>query len=128
MTRPDVPAKTGGERGFELDTQLRFVAPVSRALALETLRPWGLVPELYGQSDEIRGARLTGDLEPGLLHELLRAGAEGRLLLSAEVGRRGFLRSVTGATEWMPWRRNVVLSWSALESVALEDGLRYLLE
>ena len=120
--------KTGGVRGFELDTQLTFTNPMSRALALELLRPWGIPPELYGQGDEIRGARLSGELEPGTLHELLRAGHGGGLFRSAEVGRRGLLRSVTGATEWMPWRRNVVVAWGSLADVTLEEGLRYLLE
>ena len=120
--------KTGGVRGFELDTQLSFTTPMSRALVLELLRPWGIQPELYGQEDEIRGARLSGELEPDLLHELLRAGHEGGLFRSAEVGRRGLLRSVTGATEWMPWRRNVVMAWGSLAEVRLEEGLRYLLE
>ncbi len=118
----------GGARGFELDTQLTFTASMSRALALELLRPWGIATELYGQGDEIRGARLGGELEIDTLHELLRAGHEGGLFRSAEVGRRGFLRSVTGATEWMPWRRNVVMAWGSLAEVRLEEGLRYLLE
>ena len=120
--------KTGGVRGFELDTQLSFTTPMSRALALEVLRPWGIQPELYGQEDEIRGARLSGELELNTLHELLRAGHGGGLFRSAEVGRRGLLRSVTGATEWMPWRRNVVVAWGSLANVTLEEGLRYLLE
>ena len=120
--------KSGGVRGFELDTQLSFTAPMSRPLALELLRPWGIATELYGQGDEIRGARLSGELELNTLHELLRAGHEGGLFRSAEVGRRGFLRSVTGATEWMPWRRNVVVAWGSLVEVRLEEGLRYLLE
>ncbi len=120
--------RKGGTRGHELDSQLTFVQPLSRALAAEALRPWGLAPELYGQHDEIRGARLTGDLGPEVLRELLRAGFEGGLLKTAEVGRRGYLRSVTGSTEWMPWRRNVVLNRDRLGEVTLEDGLRYLLE
>lgn len=128
MTRPAQDGKPGGVRGFELDCQLRFTSALSRAMAQEVLRPWGITPELYGQGDEIRGARLTGDLDPAHLREVLRAGAESGLLHSAEVGRRGFLRSVTGSTEWMPWRRNVLLAWSGLDAVALEDGLRYLLE
>ena len=118
----------GGVRGFELDSQLTFTAPMSRALALEVLRPWGVTPELYGQDDEVRGARLTGDLDPDHLRELLRAGHGGGLFRTAEVGRRGFLRSVTGSTEWMPWRRNVVVGWNALAEVTLQEGLRYLLE
>ena len=120
--------RKGGTRGYELDSQLTFAQPLSRALAAEALRPWGLEPELYGQQDEIRGARLTGELDPEVLRELLRAGFEGGLLKTAEVGRRGYLRSVTGSTEWMPWRRNVVLSRDRLGGVTLEDGLRYLLE
>ena len=120
--------RKGGTRGFELDSQLVFTAPLSRALAGEVLQPWALTPELYGQGDEVRGARLTGDLDPELLRELLRAGFEGGLYRTAEVGRRGYLRSVTGNTEWMPWRRNVVLGRDRLGEVALEDGLRYLLE
>lgn len=122
------PPKPGGTRGYELDSQLTFTAALSRAAAAQLLRPWGLTPELYGQGDEIRGARLVGDLERSMLHELLRAGFEGGLLRGAEVGRRGYLRSVTGATEWMPWRRNVILNRGAWADAALEDGVRYLLE
>jgi hypothetical protein len=120
--------KQGGTRGHELDSQLTFTSAMSRAVASELLKPWGIAPELYGLNDEIRGARLTGDLDLPVLRELLRAGFEGGLLRGAEVGRRGYLRSVTGSTEWMPWRRNVVLSRSAWADVALEDGVRYLLE
>ena len=45
-----------------------------------------------------------------------------------ELGLRGFLRSVTGQIEWMPWRRNVVLERSQWQAVNFEEGLRYVLE
>ena len=123
------PGRTsGGQRGFELDVQLNFAQALPRALALETLRPWELSNELYGPDDQIRSARLTGALAPELALALLRAGLEAGVYRSAELGRRGFLRSGGGATEWMPWRRNVVVPRSQLERTELEDGLRYLVE
>ncbi|GGQ99078.1 hypothetical protein [Deinococcus ruber] len=127
-TRSQPARQERGHRGHELDAQLNFAQPMSRALALEALRPWGAEPELYGQGDEIRAARLTGALDPALVTELLRAGLEGGLYRSAELGRRGFLRSGTGFTEWMPWRRNVVVPRTQLERVELKEGLRYLVE
>jgi len=120
--------RPAGVRGHELDTQLSFAQPLSRALAAQTLSGWGLPAELYGQGDEVRGARLTGDLDREQLHALLRSAFEDGLLRGAEVGRRGFLRSTTGSTEWMPWRRNVILTRDRIADVTLEDGLRYVLE
>lgn len=125
-------AAAKGVRGFELDVQLTFSQPLSRQAALEALRPWPLTTELYGPlqggGGEVRAARLTGELGVEGVLALLRAGLEGGLLRGAEVGRRGFLRSVTGATEWMPWRRNVLVDRGELERVTLEDGLHYLVE
>ncbi|WP_425147397.1 hypothetical protein [Deinococcus sp.] len=126
--RSEAARQERGTRGHELDAQLSFAAPLPRALALEALRPWGLDAELYGVGDEIRAARLTGELSAAAVQELLRAGLEGGLLRSAELGRRGFLRSGTGVTEWMPWRRNVVVPRTDLQRIELTDGLRYLLD
>jgi hypothetical protein len=116
-----------GVSGHELDVTLVFASPLSREAATQTLRSWPLDAELYGQGDEIRSVRLTGETDPDTLQALLQAGLDGGLLRSAEVGRRGFLRSATGQTDWMPWRRNVVVGRD-LARLALEDGLHYLIE
>ncbi len=130
--RPEGRKAARGVRGFELDVQLTFSQTLSRQAALEALRPWPLTTELYGPlqggGGEVRAARLTGELGAEGLLALMRAGLEGGLLRSAEVGRRGFLRSVTGTTEWMPWRRNILVPRAELERVTLEDGLHYIVE
>ena len=127
-TRQQPARQERGHRGHEFDIQLNFAQPMSRALALDALRPWAAEPELYRQGDEIRAARVTGAFDAALVTELLRAGLEGGLYRSAELGRRGFLRSGTGFTEWMPWRRNVIVPRDQLERVELKDGLRYVVE
>ncbi|MFC4454852.1 hypothetical protein [Deinococcus sonorensis] len=122
------PPPERGVRGFELNAHLTFARPLSRPDALEALRGWQLPPELYGSDDQIRAAFLSGELDRATVLALLRGGLEGGLLRAAELGRRGFLRSVTGTTEWVPWRRNVVVPRGELERVTLEDGLQYLVE
>ncbi|MFC6617641.1 hypothetical protein [Deinococcus radiophilus] len=46
----------------------------------------------------------------------------------AEVGLRGYLRSAEGYTEWVPWRRNVILRRDNLSGVQLREGEKYVLE
>lgn len=129
-----------GQRGFELDAHLSFARPLPRAEAGRLVSAWGLRPTLYpvhpdaggagkaGEADEIRAVRLTGALDRDTVLVLLRQGLEGGLLKSAELGRRGFLRSPSGSTDYVPWRRTKVLRKDAWSEVALEDGVRYVLE
>lgn len=116
------------ERGYLLNVELSFAQALPPPLARAVLTPWDLDAELYGSGDEIRGARLIGELDADTLRELLRGGLESGLLRAAEVGLRGYIRSAGGQREWMPWRRNVVLSRSAVDGLSLEEGLRYVLE
>ncbi len=110
-----------------LDIHVSFREALAPEVAREVLRPWNLRVELYGPS-EVRGARLTGQLEREVLGELLGAGLLGGPLRAVEVGRRGFLRSEDGRLEWMPWRRNVVAPREQARSLELADGVRYVLE
>lgn len=130
-----------GVRGFELDVHVAFAQPLPAPQALRTLLALErLTAELYRphprsmpagldvpEDAPVPAARLTGPLTTP---EEVRSGLES-LLTSAryiEVGLRGFLRSSTGQTEWMPWRRNVVLSRQHLGQVAFEEGVKYVLE
>lgn len=117
----------GEVRGFELDAHLSFREPLTRAQAERALAAWGLPTTLYGLP-EVRSARLTGPLDPEDVRRLLQVGLEGGTLRAAEVGRRGFLRAPDGRTEYMPWTRNKVLPRQQWAQVALEDGVKYLLE
>ena len=118
---------SGPERGFRLDIQLSFQEAMAPHEARAGLVPWSLDAELYGGA-EVRGARLSGELDPGTLLTLLGAGFEGGLLRAAELGRRGVLRGEGGRLQWMPWRRNVVLGRGDLAGLELADGVRYVLE
>lgn len=135
-----------GQRGFELDIHVAFVQPLPEAQALaELLVLDGFVVELYRPHPsplratpeppspeafalDIPSARLTGPLHNP---EAVRAGlaallaGQGRYI---EVGVRGFLRSAGGQTEWMPWRRNVVVPRTATARVGFEPGVKYVLE
>lgn len=116
-----------GVRGFELDAHLTFAQPLPRASAERAVAAWGLRPTYYGE-DEVRAVRLTGDIEPGEARRLLQVGLEGGTFRSAELGLRGFLRAPTGSTDWVPWRRNLVLEREAWADVAFEEGVKYILE
>lgn len=121
-----------GVRGFELDAHLSFAHPLSRDEATRVLSAWGLRTTLYGLTPdgegEVRAARLTGSLAGDEVRRLLQVGLEGGVLRGAELGLRGFLRSPSGATDYVPWRRNVVLASRAWHDVKLEEGVRYVLE
>lgn len=131
-----------GVRGFELDIHVNFARPLPQAEALAALLVLeGFTVELYRPHpkatsrevaaevpDLVPSARLLGPLRDP---ELVRAGLRallGNSARSLEVGLRGFLRSSTGQTEWMPWRRVQVLGRSQLEQVAFAEGVRYALE
>lgn len=115
-----------GERGFEFDAHVTFAAPLSPAQAQELLRGFGLRAELYGQG-AVSGARLTGkaDLERARL-EVLSLMQSGRVR-RVEAGLRGFLR-LGDDTDWMPWRRNVIVPPEGWARLPFEEGLRYVLE
>ena len=116
-----------GERGFELDATVTFGRPRSLDEVSVVLRGFGGVLEPYGRP-EIRSARITGKIDLELARAQLRALLESGEALRVEIGQHGFLRSVTGQTDWIPWKRNVVLGRGDWEKVGFEEGLRYVLE
>ncbi|PNY81021.1 hypothetical protein [Deinococcus koreensis] len=152
MTRPPDPPAPGqprpdkGVRGFELDIHVAFTQPLPEAEALSALLVLdGFHVELYRPHPSptkavadgaivelstlpVPSARLTGPLRDP---QTVRAGLTALLQAQArylEVGRRGFLRSADGRTEWVPWRRNAVLARHDTERVAFEEGVKYILE
>lgn len=129
-----------GTRGFELDIHVAFRHALPEAgaraalLALEGFtvdlyRPHpNAMPAEVTVADAVPSARLNGPLrDAAALREGLAAllDTEARYI---EVGVRGFLRSSTGQTEWMPWRKNVVLGRGEVDKVSLEEGVRFVLE
>lgn len=138
-----------GTRGFELDLHVTFTRPLPEAQARAALLALpGFTVDLYrphpnptgqtstGQTptqtpEEVPGvpsARLTGPLtDPDAVRAGLAAllGGDARYV---EVGLRGFLRSAQGQTEWMPWRRNVVLPRADVARVTFEESIRFVLE
>ena len=114
-------------RGFALDAHLSFARPLTRAQAAHLLAAWGLPYTLYGEA-EVRGARLTGDLDAAEVRRLLQAGLAGGTLRAAELGLRGHLRAEDGRTDHMPWKRTRVLPRTAWDQVELQEGVRYVLE
>lgn len=121
-----------GERGFELDAHLTFVSPVPREDAERVAAAWGLRPTFYAVNPDgggdVRAVRLTGKKDAAEVRTLLQMGLEGGTLRGAEVGLRGFLRSPTGSTDYVPWKRNKVLRKDAWSEVTLEEGVKYQLE
>ncbi|WP_135228517.1 hypothetical protein [Deinococcus fonticola] len=129
-----------GKRGFELNIHVAFAQGLPREQALATLlalegfrvdlyqpHPHAM-PQAVEVQDVVPSARLTGPLRDAAE---VRAGLQtllGGHVRFLEVGVRGFLRSAEGQTEWMPWRRNVVLPRSGVERVAFEEGVKYVLE
>jgi hypothetical protein len=116
-----------GERGFELDATVTFGRPRSLDEVGVLLRGFGGILEPYGQT-EIRSARITGKVDLDLARAQLRALLESGEATRIEIGQHGFLRSVTGQTDWIPWKRNVILGRGEWEKVGFEEGLRYVLE
>jgi len=134
MDRPPTSARTDkGVRGFDLDLHVTFIRALPRDQALAVLRPAeGFTVDLYGRQDgpgaPIPSARLVGPLrDPEGLRAVIAAwlGSEVR---TVEVGLHGFLRSSTGQTDWVPWRRNRVLPRDGVAQVAFEEGVKYVLE
>ncbi|MFC4638575.1 hypothetical protein [Deinococcus hohokamensis] len=149
MSGPDGAAETRtekGVRGFELDLHVTFAAPLPEPEALAALLVLdGFRVELYrphaaptrpaheAQALPLPGlpvpsARLTGPLRG---EDEVRAGLTALLQGPAryiEVGVRGFLRSASGQTEWMPWRRNAVLPRAETGRVTFEPGVKFILE
>ncbi len=121
-----------GERGFALDIHLTFAAPLPREEALELLRVLsGLTAEPYARLEtpgEVPSARLTGPMpEASTLQAALRGWLSGPVRV-AEAGLRGYLRLADGYTEWMPWRKNVVLTRDRVEDAAWREGEKYIFE
>ncbi|SMB91743.1 hypothetical protein [Deinococcus hopiensis] len=134
MTRPPTSSRTDkGVRGHELDLHVTFAQPLPREVALAVLRSAeGFTVDLYAPhaaaGSPVPSARLTGPLRDA---ETLRAVLGGWLsgqVRTVEVGLHGFLRSSTGQTDWMPWRRNQVLSRAQVGDVRFEEGVKYVLE
>lgn len=116
-----------GERGFEIDAHITLSRPQTVDEVRQLLRGFGGRLEPYGQQ-EVRGARITGKIAPELASEQLRLLLESGAASRIEIGLHGFMRSVTGQTDWVPWRRNVILPRSEWSQVKFEEGLRYVLE
>ncbi|MBB5233351.1 hypothetical protein [Deinococcus budaensis] len=134
MTKPPTSTRTDkGVRGFDLDLHVTFARPLPREQALAVLRAAeGFTVDLYAPHDQpqapVPSARLTGPLrDPDTLRAVLTAWLQGEVR-SVEVGLHGFLRSATGQTEWMPWRRNAVLPRDQVARVAFDEGVKYVLE
>lgn len=134
MDTPPTSTRTDkGVRGFDLDLHVTFARPLARDVALAVLRAAeGFTVDLYAPQDQPQGpvpsARLVGPLrDPGALRAVLSAWLQGEVR-TVEVGLHGFLRSVTGQTEWMPWRRNLILPRADVARVAFEEGVKYVLE
>lgn len=134
MDTPPTSARTDkGIRGFDLDLHVTFARPLSRAEALSVLRvAEGLTVDLYAPRNQPDGpvpsARLTGPLRDAeTVRACLAAWLQGEARV-VEVGLRGFLRSSTGQTDWMPWRRNLILPRADVGRVAFEEGVKYVLE
>lgn len=125
MSDADVASK--GVRGFEIDAHLSFARPLAQADAQRVAQAWTLRATLYGE-DDVRAVRLTGPLPPEDVRRLLQLGFEGGVLRAAELGLRGFLRSAQGHTDYVPWTRTKVLPKGAWNDVALEHGVKYILE
>lgn len=147
MSRPaGTVSPEKGVRGFELDIHVAFAQRLPAPEALRVLLALeGMTAELYRphphampagldvpEDAPVPSARLTGPLEASGSRdpEHIRAGLQAMLSSARfiEVGLRGFLRSGSGQTEWMPWRKNVVLPRQAVERVAFEEGVKYVLE
>lgn len=137
-----------GTRGFDLDLHVTFTRPLPEAQARAALlalpgftvdlyrphpnptgqSPTGQTPPALEAAPGVPSARLTGPLtDPDAVRAGLAAllGGDARYV---EVGLRGFLRSAQGQTEWMPWRRNVVLPRADVARVTFEESLRFVLE
>ena len=129
---PEHPPKKG-VRGFGLDIHLTFASILPREQVLQMLRTLpSLTAELYARIDDpdhVPSARLTGPSVPSEeLQAVLHGWLESGMVRVVEVGLRGFLKSAEGYTEWMPWRRNVIVSRTEVEKVALHEGEKYVLE
>lgn len=150
MSEPDGGAAharpSKGVRGFELDLHVTFSEPLPEPAALTALLVLdGFRVELYRPhpaptrpAHEAQALALPGWPVPSArLTGPLRGEAEVRAGLAAllqgparyiEVGVRGFLRSASGQTEWMPWRRNAVLPRAETGQVTFEPGVKFILE
>ena len=136
MHTPPTSSRTDkGVRGFDLDLHVTFARPLPREEALTVLRSAeGFTVDLYAPHPDaspdglVPSARLTGPLrDADLIRSLLAAWLSGEVR-SVEIGLHGFLRSSTGQTDWVPWRRNRGLPRLAVTEVVFEEGVKYVLE
>ena len=100
MSAPTPPEPQGklekGVRGFELDAHITFSGPHSTEEVGRLLRGFGARVEPYGTQD-VRGARVTGQVDAQLAREQLRALLESGVARRIEIGLHGFMRSATGS-------------------------------
>ena len=144
MTSPTSTTEKG-VRGFELDIHIAFVERLPEAEAVAVLRVLdGFRVDLYRPHAQalhrepapgsaptetgVPSARLTGPLRDADTVQAGLAALLGGPARYVEVGVRGFLRSASGQTEWMPWRRNRVLGRGDTAGIGFEEGVRYVLE
>jgi len=113
-------------RGFELQIQLTWSEALERRrtpLLLERFA--ALQAEFLGEGEQVRTTILRGQMPRDEVLALLNPLLER--VKYAEIGLRGYLRSER-STEYMPWKRNVIVKKPELERVLLEEGVKYLLE
>jgi len=113
-------------RGFELQIQLTWIEALERRHTPLLLEPFAaLQAEFLGDGEQVRTTLLRGQMPRNELLALLVPLLER--VKYAEIGLRGYLKSES-STEYMPWKRNVIVKKPELERVLLEEGVKYLLE
>ena len=113
-------------RGFELQVQLTWKEALERRRTPLLLEPFAsLQAEFLGEGEQVRTTILRGQMPRNELLALLFPLLEG--VKYAEIGLRGYLRG-EHSTEYIPWKRNVIVKKPELERVLLEEGVKYVLE
>lgn len=116
------------QKGFELDAYLRYVQPVLYSQALQTVEQWQPREWFhYGEGAYVRAIQLRANLSPQEVRVLLQQGFQLQLWRSVEIGFRGFLLEHQ-RYEHVPWIRNCCKPRSEVPYLALEQGVRYLVE
>lgn len=114
------------ERGFELQLQLNWKDALERSRTPLFLEPFAaLQAEFLGEEQWVRTVILRGQMPRAEVLEKLAPLLER--LKYAEIGLRGYLRT-SRSTDYVPWKRNVILKKSELERVLMEEGVKYVLE
>ncbi|WP_291426397.1 hypothetical protein [Deinococcus sp.] len=135
-----LPTPQTGSKTFELDMHVNFATPLTGEAAKAALLVLeGFTVDLYRPHPKalpsghiphelVPSARLMGVLrDPATVRSALEALLNGSAR-TVEIGLRGLLRSAQGQTEWMPWRKNVVLPRHAVDQVLFVEGIKYILE